>query len=299
MIDDLDYYSSQSRFTDPGGMGPWLDAVPVDLAAIRGVSSQSVFHYWANGDVREHGFSKDRMTEINLRYAEDMLERLHQLNPAPPTSERKAAERVLGCCRDHTVLFVTMARRHGIPARVRVGFATYFVAGWYVDHVIAEVWDAAQARWRLMEPQVDDGHVDPSDETVLDVHDVPRDRFVVGPQAWAACRSGAADPERFVVAPGLDVPFLRSWSYLAHNLVLDLAALAKHEMLLWDGWGLIDTVEPPDEAARGRLDSLAARLQEPSLDTIAAEFADEALRVPPVVRCSSPLDGSSVQVTLR
>jgi len=301
MIDAVEYYSSQSRFTNPGSARSWLDGVPADVSGIRDISAQLVFHYRANGDITDAGFAPDRMAEINLRYAEDMFACVRGLNPAPPTSERKPTERMVGCCRDHTVLFLALARAKGIPARARVGFASYFTPGWYLDHVIAEVWDGAERRWRLVEPQVGDGFVAESDSTVLDVLDVPRDRFVVGPQAWAMCRSGAADPERFVVAPDLDLPFLRSWSYLAHNLVFDLAALAKHEMILWDGWGLIDTIEPPDDATRDRLDSLAKRLLEPSLtvDDIEAEFAAEALRVPPVVSSSSPVAESSVMVTLR
>ncbi|WP_230863093.1 hypothetical protein [Amycolatopsis camponoti] len=30
------------------------------------------------------------------------------------------------------------------------------------------------------------------------------------------------------------MPFLRGLPYARHNLVLDLAALTKHEMILWD-----------------------------------------------------------------
>jgi transglutaminase-like putative cysteine protease len=53
----------------------------------------------------------------------------------------------VGCCRDFTVLFFALARHKGVPAREWVGFATYFAAGWAVDHEIAEVWDAAEHRW--------------------------------------------------------------------------------------------------------------------------------------------------------
>jgi len=56
------------------------------------------------------------------------------------------------------LLFVAMARHHGIPARARVGFAGYLVVGWWLDHA---------------------------------------NGFLVGPDAWRACRSGAADPATF------------------------------------------------------------------------------------------------------
>jgi hypothetical protein len=56
-----------------------------------------------------------------------------------------------------------MARHHAIPARARVGFATYFVAGLHLDHEVAEVWDAREDRWRLIDAELGDDHVDQSD----------------------------------------------------------------------------------------------------------------------------------------
>ncbi|WP_328646029.1 hypothetical protein OHS58_42375 [Amycolatopsis sp. NBC_00348] len=39
------------------------------------------------------------------------------------------------------------------------------------------------------------------------------------------------------------MPHLRGLPYARHNLVLDLAALNKHEMILWDVWGVIDDAD--------------------------------------------------------
>ncbi|HEV2373565.1 MAG TPA: hypothetical protein VGS19_15500 [Streptosporangiaceae bacterium] len=46
--------------------------------------------------------------------------------------------------------------------------------GWLVDHVIAEVWDGPAGRWRLVEPEIGDGHTDPADGASFDALDVPR-----------------------------------------------------------------------------------------------------------------------------
>ncbi|MHB1009404.1 MAG: transglutaminase-like domain-containing protein [Propionibacteriaceae bacterium] len=93
---------------------------------------------------------------------------------------RQPSERFVGCCRDFTALFVSFARAHGIPARSRVGFSGYFVDGWWLDHVVAEVWDADQNRWRLVEAQVPADFRDVVTGDVLPVTDVPRDRFLTG-----------------------------------------------------------------------------------------------------------------------
>lgn len=294
----MDFYRAHSRFSDPGAQAGWLDGMAgTDLAALRAASAGLVFHYRAHGDITGHGFAPRRMAEVNLRYADTMLARLRELDPAAPGTERARTDRLVGCCRDFTLLFVAMARHHGIPARARVGFARYLVPGWAMDHVIAEVWDGE--RWRLVEPEMSPGHLDEGTELAL--LDVPRDRFLVGADAWRACRSGAADPATFVVAPELEVPLLRGWPYLLHNLVLDLAALNKQEMILWDTWGVLAGDARVDEATAARMDEVAAVLADPAagVDELAAVYAADDLRVPPVVTSMVEPGGPLVQVALR
>jgi hypothetical protein len=63
-------------------------------------------------------------------------------------------------------------------------------------------------------------------------HDVlnPRDRFLIGADVWALCRTGRSDPAKFGTVNGN----LRGPWFIAANLVHDIAALLKLEMLLWD-----------------------------------------------------------------
>ncbi|WP_328445071.1 transglutaminase domain-containing protein [Amycolatopsis sp. NBC_00438] len=293
-----EFYVSHSRFTDPGPQAGWLDGTPRDVAVLREASSQLVFHYWAQGDITQHGFPASRGEEINLRYAEDMFARLRELDPTPPGGPRGPLHRIVGCCRDFTLLFVSMARHHGIPARTRVGFASYLVPGWYLDHVVAEVW--LDGAWRLVEPQMPAGFRDPVDGSALDLLDVPRDRFLVGADAWTAARAGDVDPARVVVSPDLDVPFLRGLPYARHNLVLDLAALNKHEMILWDIWGVIDNdaaeLAPADLA---RADELAELMADPDIDQLRVVHEADDVRVPPVIRSVTPPGQVPVEVVLR
>jgi hypothetical protein len=221
---DWQLYATHSACSDPGAWGAQLDAVPGDLRSIKDAAHQLVFHYRADGDWTENGIAPERIAEIDTRFADRMLQRIFALSGAPLGAPRPPHQRLVGCCRDFTLFFVALARQKGIPARSRVGFATYFMAGWNLDHIVAEVWDAVQHRWRLVDAELRDGHVDAAGR-VIDPLDVPRDRFIVGPQAWLACRAGEADPERFVVAPDLEIPETRGWPYLMHNLIHDLAAL--------------------------------------------------------------------------
>ena len=131
-----------------------IDELPADLAALREASSQLVFHYRADGDWAENGVPAERAGEIDTRYADAMFALL--LSRGEPTLARKRLppDRVVGCCRDATVLFLALARRKRIPARARVGFAAYFHPGWLINHVVAEVWDSAAGRWRLVDPEM-------------------------------------------------------------------------------------------------------------------------------------------------
>ncbi|MFI6045748.1 transglutaminase-like domain-containing protein [Nocardia sp. NPDC051321] len=298
---DISYYATQSKFTDPGKFVEWVAALNPDSAALRDVASGLVFHFWGNGDVTEHGFAAQRREEIDLRYADNIFARLHALNPAPLDTERAPTERVVGCCRDFTLLYVAMARHHGIPARSRTGFATYLIPGWAADHTIAEVWDAEHRRWRLVDPQFTPGYRDPTDGTEMDLLDVPRDRFLVAADAWNNCRTCEADPTRFVVSPDQPAPFLRGWPYLLHSLILDLAALNKHEMILWDLWCPLDISTEVDARTITEMDALSDLLRDPTteIDRLCAAFEDSALRVPATIRTATPPAGIPREITLR
>lgn len=295
-MDDEIPYARQSVVTDPGPFAGWVDALPADLESLRRAARQLVFHYRAGGDFTANGIEPARISEVDSRYVNVMLGRLFELDGRPLGSERPARQRIVGCCRDVTVLFLTMARQKGIPARERVGFATYFTPDWNGDHVVAEVWDGAGQRWRLVDAELADGYVDPSDGAVLDPSDMSPERFLTGPAAWRACRSGNADPDRFLVHPELEIPLTRGWPYLAHNLVQDLAALNRTEMLLWDYWGIMEN--PLDDSALGLLDEVAAADPAGSAAVLQALFVRDELRIPDVVTSYSPAHETALRVDL-
>jgi hypothetical protein len=290
-------YLAQSAVTDPGAFASWVAELPSDIASLRRASSNLVFHYWAGGDFAAHGIPEERATEIDTRYVDDILDLLHERSSGPLGSPREPSEQFVGCCRDYTALLVSFARAHGIPARTRVGFSGYFVPGWWLDHVVAEVWDAEQNRWRLVEAQVSPEHRDAGTGDVLPVMDLPRDRFLTGAAAWRAARKGDLDHETFVVNPQLEEPFLRSWPYLAHNLVLDLAALGSREMILWDEYGLLSG--PLSETDMTLLDELAAAISDDvDPDLVGSWLHIDPLRIPEELTSYSPRSGPR-QVKLR
>lgn len=293
----LGYYASQSRVTDPGSPGALLADMSGDVADLRDVARGLVIHYRAQRAL----IAAERLPEIDTRYADAMLSRLHELRAGPLTEPRAPDERLVGCCRDFTVLLVAIARANRLPARARVGFASYFEPGLMIDHVVAEVWDDRAGRWRLIDAQLADDHLDPTDGAGLDPLDLARDRFMVAGEAWRRCRAGTADPDRFLVGSDVEHPQTRGWPYLRHNLVHDLAALNKVEMLLWDGWGLADR-PTADDADLALLDRVAGATAtpDPDLDELRGLYEEHSqLRVPSTVVSYSPLTGQPRAVTLR
>jgi hypothetical protein len=295
------FYGDQSPITDPGEMVSHLAILPSDLPALQRIVRSLVLHYRAD-DPAALGIPDKRLAEVDSRYAETMLSRLFELEDRPLSHERSPQSRLLGCCRDFTVLFVTFARHLGIQARARVGFATYFATGLNLDHEVAEVWDPDKAAWRLVDAELGDDHTDPNDGAHVDPLNVPRGRFLVAGAAWQACRSRKADPETFMVDPGLDIDDTRGWPYLRHNLVHDLAALNKVEMILWDDWGLLEQQTMLEDDLR-LLDKVAEATLAPgdaAFDELRRVYQDEErLRVPSEVTSYSPASQGPLKVALK
>jgi hypothetical protein len=155
-----------------------------------------------------------------------------------------------------------------------------------VERMLAEVLardGRAEQRWILVDAQVDDRQRDWFGIR-FDVTDVPRDRFLTGGRAWAAYRSGAADPAAF----GLTLTNEAGDWWIAANLMRDAAALRNTEVLPWDCWG---EMPGPEDTITGELalllDRLAALTENPDashaeLDRLCLD--DERLRVPRAVR---------------
>jgi hypothetical protein len=260
-------YREQTRFSDPGRFADLLGYEDVTglLATVRNV----VVHYRAAGIT----FTGERLAEIDSRWLTRMLELDQQRHPGPLDVPRPAAERVVGCCRDFTLLTIAALRQRGVPARSRVGFAPYFADDWNYDHVVAEYWDGR--RWVMADAQLD-----PADHP-FDTADVPQ--FITAAQAWTAHRRGLIDADRYGVDPAL--PF-HGHQFLLDSVLLELAHRCGDEALLWDQWGAI-TDRTADELAelllsadRGDID--AERTLTKRYET------DPALHLDGRVHCMSP-----------
>ncbi|MEM3637979.1 MAG: transglutaminase-like domain-containing protein [Conexivisphaerales archaeon] len=226
----------------------------------------------APDEAKKLHFVKERFKENQIRSAESLVAALLRLNPAPLTVSRAPLERVIGTCRHFAVLGCALLRYRGIPSRVRCGFATYFQPGMGVDHWITEYREPANGRWIRVDTELL-GQDGPSHSS-----DLRPEEFLSGGEAWVAFRRGKIDASRYGVYGS------ENWGLgeIRGNLVKDLAALNKFEMLPWDEWGRMT------EAYRGEtgpdydvlLDRVAEACNMDDRHLIAELFANDDLRVP-------------------
>jgi hypothetical protein len=257
--------------------------LPADLSTLCEIVQTNLLHiYWADRYGVE--LSDERKTEPGIRHVARKLARLQEIKPGTLSQERSLDEKLVGNCRDFTVVLISLLRHQGVPARARCGFGAYFQPDWYEDHWVCEYWNEAESRWILVDTQLD-AFQRQALKISFDPLDVPRDQFVVGGKAWQLCRSEAADPDRFGIFDMHGLWFVRG------NHVRDFAALNKLPLLPWDGWGLID-IEDKDIQPEGwdLLDQAAALTAEQVDFTAVRAFyeAEEGLRVPAIISSYTP-----------
>ncbi|WP_411150947.1 transglutaminase-like domain-containing protein [Streptomyces sp. A30] len=225
----MDLYLKQTPYSDPGELD--LDGLPCDPAELARLVRDLIIHR-GEGERLGHPVPEDRqLDDPESRYVREILRVLRERGDGPLTAKRPYDERFAGTCRDFSLLLCALLRATGTPARIRCGFAAYFVEGYHDDHWVTE-YRLPDGRWRLVDAQV----LHPAYELSFDPLDVPRDRFLVAGDAWRACREGGADPGTFGVWFHGDLDGL--W-YIRTNVLLDLAAVNGVELLPWDVWGRV------------------------------------------------------------
>ena len=243
MENDLTYFTQPGPMTDPGPYAKLFDGLPVDIGELCKIVQGTTVHiFWAE----RYGINltTERQAEVQLRTIQRRLAQTLELDPRPLTDVRSLENKIVGNCRDFSVLLVSILRHQGVPARARCGFGAYFLPNHYEDHWIVEYWNSGQKRWILVDAQLD-----AFQREVLKVPfnplDVPRDQFIVGGKAWQMCRSGLDNPDHFGIFDMHGLGFVRG------DFIRDVASLNKVELLPWDCWGIIESLklDDPDELA--------------------------------------------------
>jgi hypothetical protein len=290
--DQAGYYRTHSVFSGPGDLACWYADLPADASELARIARNLVIHR-GEGPFFGVAIAADRLRDdAETRYADEILRLITARDDASLTQRREPGDRFVGVCRDFVLLHLSFLRHVGIPARMRIGFADYWgTQPQHGDHVVTEYWHPVRG-WLLADPQLADPQVAATFAVDFDPMDVPRDRFAVAGSAWLAIRAGQADPMTFGHWDPRD-PMAGEW-FIAHMVRLDLAAINRTEMLLWDIWGT-----DPDNYREmtGLIWDLYDRVAESTSDQVAFDRAREAfahndqLRTPRSVYTLAPYQG--------
>lgn len=249
--DCLEYYRTPGAVTDPGVWSCWLDGLPSDVAGLGRVVQGLLIHIL---EAKRYGVElpQGRKAEIEIGNVAGMMRRLLELDARPLICERRPEKRLVATCHGFAMLMCAMLRRQGHAARARSGFAAYLMPAKYIDHWVCEYWQSSQQRWVMVDAQLDAVQRSAYGVT-FDPSDVPADALVLAGRAWQEARGGCVDPQRF--------GFARWWglAYLRHQVLRDLFALNKVELLPWCKSGLVEKgEEATSDAERETVDRIAA-----------------------------------------
>jgi excinuclease ABC subunit A len=220
MTDQFAFYLNHSPITDPGLFTSLYDGLPNEIPELIEIIQGQLLHRLA---AAYYGvvLTRESRAEQHLRTVEQRLRRIMELDPSPLTQARKPRERSVGVCRDFAVFLTSMLRHKKIPARMRVGFASYLKPStpFFIDHWITEYWDSKDEKWHLVDPDV----------VKFDLH--PDADFYVAGSAWHLAREGKIRSDNF--------RFSRRWKgfpCIRGNLLHDFQALNKLELGVSDYW---------------------------------------------------------------
>ena len=269
MQSEWNYFAQQGPISDPGVHVSLYENLPTTIEdLVRLVQGVTIHVFWTE----RYGFKAppERTSEVQLRWMEKRLARTLELDARPLTEARPIERKLLGNCRDHSLLLVSILRHQRIPARARCGFAAYFLPNHFEDHWVVEYWDQEQGRWVLVDAQLDQLQRDAL-KIDFDVLDVPRHQFIVGGKAWQMCRRGEQAADKFGIFDMHGPGFVRG------NLVRDVASINKMELLPWDCWGVIlkeSLADPADLAALDEAASLSAG-DVPDFDALRSQYESD------------------------
>ncbi|MFQ3229764.1 transglutaminase domain-containing protein [Reinekea sp.] len=230
---DLYFYRSHSAYSSVNDFVDVIQDIPKNVEAICSFVQNNLIHsYW----LEHYGVEIDnhtRLTEMQIRYANEILITSESKAGATITEIHRPQDRVVGVCRDFSLLLCSIFREKDIPARIRCGFSKYLTPDRFEDHWICEYWQEADQRWVMVDAQLDDVHSDILD-LKFDRYDVPKSEFIYAGEAWRLCREQKEGPSKFGIFN------LNGLSFIKGNIVRDLYALRKVELMAWDtGWGIL------------------------------------------------------------
>ncbi len=264
-MDILEFYASQSPFTDPGKNVQMYEGLPVSASEICKVVDGITLDY---NERWKYPIQNERWLETNNRYVDEFLDSVKALDKVDPITDGRPEDLRMMTSVSHVAsMCVSMLRHVGIPARKRVGFIP--AGEKFGTYEIVEYYDQADGSWKVADPNGKGAD------------------FISASQAYCDVRTGKTDAALYINddRKGIEI--------VIANLILDLAAVNKKEMLSWDRYGwMVRPVSDYSDRAWEILDGVADLLanDDKNIDKLIACYdSEEGLEIPRIIFCDSPL----------
>lgn len=255
-----------TQWSDPGTSRARLLELPAQVAAISDGLEDFVIHH-AIARALGYGVPPVAERDRNLRRVSSLLAEVVQRDPRPLTEHRALADYLYCTCHDFALLAASTLRERGIPARLRVGYASYFRAGRWEDHWVCE--HRSDGGWTVLDAQLGP-RARAGLHITFDVANVPRTNWRSAASVWRAIRCGEIDPDTC----GVSFAGISGLWFVAAAVLRDAAALAGIECLPWNYWGpgrsFCATRDVTETQARD-IDALARALDPAPADRTEAE----------------------------
>lgn len=133
-----EFYVSHGEWSDPRELKWAFEDVDTKPAAIASIVQGLILHdYFGAHLYAEPPDEIDTASRATLPVAE-RLPTLYDFERIRLSDARRTKHRRVGTCRDFSLLTCSIMRHHGVPSRVRCGFARYFHPPTFEDHWICE-----------------------------------------------------------------------------------------------------------------------------------------------------------------
>lgn len=247
--------SLHTFWSDPGRWRDRLSELPREPNAIPDALENFVIHH---AIARRIGVGVPDRAEPdrNLRTVARIIETLVERDSRPLTEHRQISNYFYGTCHDFALLSVATLRESGMSARLRVGYAGYFVPGRWEDHWVCEY--QTDGRWALLDGQL--GSIARDGLKIgFPVADMSAAEWRSAASIWRAIRANTVDEK----VCGVSFVGIQGRWFVASAVLRDAAALAGIECLPWDYWGVgrhfLETFDVTEDEER-QIDALAEAL---------------------------------------
>lgn len=226
----LDFYKKTSPYTDLGLYKEFAMKLPNDIKELAKLQRMQIIHpiiIWNN---LQDGWWDDlkQVSKTSIVFEDDIFPTAQSMiaellrRDTNYSVDRKVEDKIHVTCRGEAVLLASILKAKGIPTRVRSGFAEYLRHdGIYYDHWITEYYSYDKNRWVLVDADNQWGDT----KIEFDLNDIPRDRFLLGAEAYLSLRNKKMEDKNILYASdpvtiGLPAA-IRALFYDFHSLMND------------------------------------------------------------------------------